>query len=292
MRYHKSALIFAPALLLTIWGCSAPSPGSNPPPGESPGPEGNAAVPKRRGAVLYGTINQGKYRLDSRDSIAMEMPDGSFQRTVTVKSAFLTLSLRPSGTGFAAEISLDSMMLDRPNAMVQPLVDSARGTHWQGIVRRTGQLDSLTASKASVFGEQVRAMLHRLLPVVPDSGAEPGDRWQDRGTMPYQIMAGFAATEQRVAQYVAGKWEDMNGKRALSIRSTIDYTVTGSGSGFGQEIRFEGSGRAEGVHHLTPSGILLHAEVTDSVKMTLTVPAVGQSVPAVVVTSYSLSQAP
>lgn len=277
---------------MIIWGCSASSPGSSPAIGEGPSPESDTPIPKRRGAVLYGAINQAQYRLDSRDSIAMEMPDGSFQRTVTVKSAFLTLTFRPIGIGLAAVISLDSMMLDRPNAMVQPLVDSAKGTQWQGTVSRTGHLDSLTASKASVFGEQVRAMLHRLLPIVPDSGAGPGDQWQDRGSMPYQIMVGFAATEQRVAEFAAGKWEDVNGKRALTIRSTIDYTVTGSGSGFGQEIRFAGSGRAQGIHHVAQSGILLQAQVTDSVKMTLTVPAVGQSVPAVVVTSYSLSQLP
>jgi hypothetical protein len=222
----------------------------------------------------------------------MEMPDGSFQRTVTVKMAFLSLTLRPRGRDFSAEIALDSLALDRPNALLQPLVDSARGTHWQGLLRRTGRLDSLTASKPSVFGEQVRAMLQRLLPVVPDSGAGPGDRWQESDTMPYQIMAGFEATEERVAEFRAGKWEDEGGRRVLVIQSSMTYSVTGSGSGFGQEIRFEGSGVALGTHHIAPSGILIHAQVTDSVKMTLTVPAVGQSVPAVVVTSYSLRTRP
>jgi hypothetical protein len=293
MRYHHLKPYLAPAaLLVTMWGCSPSSPGSSQPAGEGPRPEQNTDGAKRRGAVVYGPISQGRYRLDSRDSIAMEMPDGSFQRTVTVKASFLTLTLRPRGSDFAAEISLDSMILDRPNSMLQPLVDSAWGTRWQGIVRKTGRLDSLTASKPTVFGEQVRAMLQRLLPIVPDSGAEPGDRWQDRTTMPYQIMAGFEATEDRVADFRAGKWEDEGGRRVLVIQSTMNYTVTGSGSGFGQEIRFEGGGAAEGTHRLAASGILVQAQVTDSVRMTLTVPAIGQSVPAVVVTSYSLSTQP
>lgn len=279
-------------LLLIIWGCSASRGTSSPPASEVPGPEVNAPAPSRRGAVVYGPVSQGRYRLDSRDSIAMEMPDGSFQRTVTVKIAFLTLTLRPRGSDFAAEIALDSLALDRPNAMLQPMVDSARGTRWQAIMRKTGRLDSVVASKPSVFGEQMRAMLQRLLPILPDSGAEPGDRWEDRATMPYQIMAGFEATEERVADFRAGKWEDDNGRRVLVIRSSMVYTATGSGSGFGQEIRFEGSGAAEGTHRIASSGILVEAEVTDSVKMTLTVPAVGQSVPAVVVTSYSLSTRP
>lgn len=292
MRHHQLRLRFAPLFWIML-GCSASGPGSpGQPAAEAPGPEANAPSATRRDAVVYGPVSQGRYRLDSRDSIAMEMPDGSFQRTVTVKMAFLSLTLRPRGRDFTAEIGLDSLALDRPNAMLQPLVDSARGTRWQGILRRTGRLDSLTASKPSVFGEQVRAMLQRLLPIVPDSGAGPGDRWQERDTMPYQIMAGFEATEERVADFRAGKWEQANGRRVMVIQSSMNYTVTGSGSGFGQEIHFEGSGSAQGTHHIAPAGILIEARVSDSVRMTLTVPAVGQSVPAVVVTSYSLITRP
>lgn len=292
MRHHQSRLLLAPLLLISL-GCSAAGAGSTgQPAGEAPGPEANAPSSTRRDAVVYGPVSQGRYRLDSRDSIAMEMPDGSFQRTVTVKMAFLSLTLRPHGRDFTAEIGLDSLALDRPNPMLQPLVDSARGTRWQGVLRRTGRFDSLTASKPSVFGEQVRAMLQRLLPIVPDSGAGPGDQWQEHDTMPYQIMAGFEATEERVADFRAGKWEERNGRKVLVIQSSMNYTVTGSGSGFGQEIHFEGSGAALGTHHIAPSGILVQAQVTDSVKMTLTVPAVGQSVPAIVVTSYSLNTRP
>jgi hypothetical protein len=172
------------------------------------------------------------------------------------------------------------------------MVDSARGTRWQGILRKTGTLDSVSASRPTIFGEQVRAMVQRLLPIMPDSGAEPGDHWQDQTTMPYQIMAGFAATENRVSNFRAGKWEDMNGSRVLAIQSTMTFTVTGSGSGYGQEIRFEGAGAAQGVHRLASSCVLVEAQVTDSVRLTLSVPAVGQTVPTTVVTSYSLRTVP
>jgi hypothetical protein len=222
----------------------------------------------------------------------MEMPDGLFQRTVTVKTAYLTLSLRPRGQDFSADIALDSIVLDRPNAMLQPLVDSARGTRWQGIARKTGRLDSVTANRATVFGEQVRAMLQRLVPIVPDSGAQPGDRWQDQTTMPYQIMPGFEATENRVSDFRASKGEDLNGARTLAIASSMTFNVTGSGSGFGQEIRFEGAGAAQGTHRLTAAGVLVQAQITDSVRLTLSVPAVGQSVPTTVVTTYSLRALP
>ena len=287
MRYGLKQLLLW-SLLMGAWGCSTSRAGTNQPPGETPPPEQPSVDPGRRGTVSYGPTNQARYRLDSRDSVAMEMPDGSFQRTVTVKTSFLTLSIRPRGEAFLADILLDSMALDRPNPILQPLVDSARGTRWQGVVQRTGRFDSVVASKASVFGEQVRAMLQRLIPIVPLGGAEEGQRWQDSTTMPYQIMAGFAATEDRTADFRAQKWENESGRRVLHIESSMNYTVSGSGSGFGQEIRFEGTGVAQGSHRLTGAGLLSSAEVSDSVRMTLTVPAVGQSVPTVVVTIYSI----
>ena len=249
-------------------------------------------APKRSGALVYGPLSAGRYRLDSRDSIAMEMPDGSLQRTVTVKASYLTISMLPRGEDFRVDILLDSIVLDRPNSMLQPLVDSARGTRWQGIVRKTGRMDSVLANRPAVFGEQVRAMLQRLLPIVPESGAGPGEHWQDQTSLPYQIMAGFEATESRVSNFRAGKWEDLNGTRVLPIESSMTFTVTGSGSGFGQEIRFEGAGGAEGVHRMTASGVMVQAAITDSVQLNLSVPAVGQTVPTTVVTSYSLRPLP
>lgn len=293
MRHRQLHHVLAFACIIMMdWGCSGSRPGAATPSVEPSPAEQNAPGPKRRGAIVYGPVTRRQYRLDSRDSIAMEMPDGSLQRTVTVKTSYLTVSLRPRGQDFSADIMLDSMMLDRPNSMLQPLVDSARGTRWQGIVRRTGRLDSVVASHPTIFGEQVRAMLQRLLPILPDSGADAGDHWQDQTTMPYQIMAGFEATENRVSTYRAGKVEDISGSRVMTIQSTMTFTVTGSGSGFGQEIRFEGAGAAEGVHRLLPSGVLDQAQVTDSLRLTLTVPAVGQSVPTTVVTTYSLRTLP
>jgi hypothetical protein len=241
---------------------------------------------------MYGAVTRARYRIDSRDSLSMEMPDGSTQRTVTVKSAFLTWSARGAANQLVLDVVLDSLMLDRPNAMLQPLIDSAQGTRWSGVIRQNGHIDSLVPNKPSVFGEQVRGMLTRLFPTLPDGGAEPGREWQDNSTIPYQIMAGFSASEERAAQYRAGKWEDIGGIRSLAIQSAIQYSVSGSGSGYGQEIKVDGGGEAQGTHHLSAEGHLLRAQVSDSVKLRLNIPAIGQTVPTSVHTVYSLATIP
>ena len=126
MRFPRCHSLLLPTILVGLIGCSKAGGGVS-----TPGPEGPRADERtpesaRRGTVLYAPAS-ARFRIDSRDSLAMEMPDGSFQRTVTVKAAFVTISLRPIGNELAAEISLDSLILDRPNPMVQPLVDSAQG---------------------------------------------------------------------------------------------------------------------------------------------------------------------
>lgn len=293
MQIHRLNLPVFAALLLVLAGCAGSSP-ANPAPGPAGEPGAKPDLPGKtnRGAVLYSPVSSARYRLDSRDSVAMEMPDGSFQRTVTAKTAFLTISLRENGTQLAAEISLDSMALDRPNPMVQPLVDSALGSRWQGAIRANGKIDSLTPNRTSVFGEQIRTMLQRLLPVLPPGGAEADKSWSDSASMPFQLMAGFTAGEERIAEFRATRWEDVKGTRALLIESTTNYTVSGNGSGFGQEITLEGSGQARGRHRVSAAGRLVQAEVTDSVRMTLTVPAVGQTVPTTVIGTYAISPLP
>lgn len=282
--------ICATAVLL-LPGCAA-SPGGG---GPVPQPAEAATPSEHLGTgttVLYAPVALARYRLEMRDSVAMEMPDGSFQRTVTVKTAHLTASFRDSAGLLATSITLDSLALDQPNSLMQGLVDSTRGTRWDGMIREHRRIDSLRSSRPSIFGEQIRTMLYRLFPVLPEDGAAPGRSWADSASMPFQLMAGFDASEQRVAAFRATKIEDREGTRSLTIQSTTTYAVSGSGSTYGQTISIEGTGRATGTHRVSLGGRLLAAQVTDTVRMTLAVSAVGQSVPAVVVGSYTLTQQP
>ena len=281
------------ALVALSLGCAASAgsgPGRGTPEATEPGrtPSGETV----RGSISYRAVPLMRFQLDNRDSLYMEMPDGSFQNTVTVKTAFLTFSLQPAGVGFTALVVLDSLKLDRPDPLLQPLADSATGVRWTGTMQPNGRFDSLVSSKPTVFGEQVRNMLHRLLPVLPPGGAEPGKTWIDSATRAFPIMPGFEATEKNVAEFRSGKAGDFKGTRSLVIESSITYQVAGSGTGFGQTITVEGTGRASGVHRMSTDGRLLHAQVADTARMTLTVPAVGQSVPTVLVGNYSISVLP
>jgi hypothetical protein len=293
MSHHRLSLIAAASL--SSFACSSHTAGGNGPavPGVSP-TEPTVSAERGRGGspIFYRPPTLSHYRIASWDSLAMEMPDGSFQRQVTAKTAYLTVTLGSTSSGFTATFALDSLTLDQPNALLQPFVDSAQGSTWVGTIRSNGRIDSLVVNHESVLGAQIRTMLQRLFPVLPEAGASVGQSWTDSSAMPYQIMAGFHASEQRVAEYRALKVDDRGGTRAMLIQSTTAYTVQGSGNNFGQEITVTGSGKAVGTHHLSLGGRLLDAQVADTVQLTLTVPTVGQSVPTTLIGNYSITGLP
>lgn len=277
-------------LLLAACATSSPPSGGAAPGEASPGqPEGETS---RDGGVLYQAWPQSRYELTTRDSIAMEMPDGSFQRQLTEKTGFLTIQLDSSAQGLTAFIRLDSMRLAYPDALVQSLVDSAVGTTWQGRIGARGNLDSLAPSRPSVFGEQVRTDLRRLLPVLPAGGVRPGETWTDSATAPLQMMTGMQVQEDRATGYQAGKWESSAGQRVITIESSTTYRVSGTGTSYGQQLEITGSGVATGSHRVSRAGRLLAASAMDSAMITINVPAVGQTVPTVITSRADLRLLP
>ena len=197
---------FSPVVAAVILAaCASSSTPAAAPAGATSAPVG-AAPEKRDNAILYTAVPLARYALESRDSLAMEMPDGSFQRTLTEKTTYLTISMTAAGTGLAVTMVLDSMRLAYPDQLIQQLVDSAVGTRWQGSIAPTGEVVSLEPNHPSVFGEQVTTSLRRLWPVLPPSGAKPGEQWSDSSTMRLAIVSGLGVEERRNTTYRAEKF--------------------------------------------------------------------------------------
>jgi hypothetical protein len=63
----------------------------------------------------------------------------------------------------------------------------------------------------------------------------------------------------------------------------------GKGMQFDQQLEMSGSGRRTAVHYLSEDGVLISARGDDSGNMTITVPAVGQTVPVNQAGSYTIT---
>ncbi|MGH7658781.1 MAG: hypothetical protein ACREL6_11150, partial [Gemmatimonadales bacterium] len=229
----------------------------------------------------------------SLDSVITEYPDGATQVQQHLRGAEITLQTTATDSGpLQVDIALDTMWVDSLSSMTQAMADSARDTHWSGVISADGHIFSLSSDRPSTFGEHFLTVFARLFPVLPESGATRANSWQDSTSRAYQLLPALDAQESLTADYRAVAWEGRDSTLALRIESAADYQVEGTGSQFGQRMMLEGAGVATGHHVLGMDGLLVRADVSDSARLIITLPEVGQTVPLTVLGHYSLQRLP
>jgi hypothetical protein len=227
--------------------------------------------------VLYrpGTA---AYSLQRRDSLVLELPDAPPQAQIFERTAYVRVALAEDAGRLRATITLDSIRAATPGLVPPDSLRVADGTVWTGDVTTKG-LSELSANRVTGVGDQLVGALHALFPALLPGGAREGAKWQDTSTVSVRLSA-FSMTEKAITTYQAVGQETRDGHRALRLESTATLESSGSGQQFGQAIEINASGTRRGMHLLGTDGVLVAAEGSDSTDMTLSVPAVGQSVPA------------
>jgi hypothetical protein len=111
--------------------------------------------------------------------------------------------------------------------------------------------------------------------------------WTD--TTRYEVVAdAFPGTEEAVVTYQASGG-DAGPRQAIALESSGTYTRSGTRMQADQEMQMTASGQRRGVHRIGLDGILLGAEGSDAGEMTISVPAVGQTVPVKQSGTYSIT---
>lgn len=282
--------------VLAALACAASSAGGGGGPSQ---PRGEAPVPAAPEApvvgpsVVFSSAPPSRYTVMSTDTVTTELPDGATQVQRLQRGAEVTIAVLPDASGgYRIDIRLDTLWVDSMSAITQALADSARGTRWTGHLAASGHLSEFQPDRASAYGERLRTVFARLFPVLPTGGVRSGEEWTDSTSRPWQLIPAVEATENRQARYSAGGWKMEPGGQVLAVTSEANYTVQGSGSQFGQAMDVGGGGRALGSHEITADGQLLEAGVSDSVRLVITLPEVGQSVPMTVKGHYTLQRLP
>jgi hypothetical protein len=114
-----------------------------------------------------------------------------------------------------------------------------------------------------------------------------GEEWTDTTEVPIRADA-FDATERSFTNYRASDSDDPRAKKAIKLESTGSYERMGKGTQYDQQMEMTASGTRSAVHYLNPDGTLAAAHGADSGDLTITIPAVGQSVPVKQSGSYSI----
>jgi hypothetical protein len=267
-------------VIVLLSGCASAAP-----PERTPAPEPAREQPAEvvapspgRGREIEYAAGSSRFRIDRFDTVSVTMPDGSAQRQTYRRSAWLSVRTEERGSGFSAEIALDS--LDISGVPVPPAsIDSARGTQWTAFVAADGQLTGVEASRQSGIGDQVGALLQLLFPRLPGSSIRAGARWSDTTDAPTKAD-NFDVQERAVMQYEAGTPATRRGQSVLPIVATGTFTRDGSGTQFGRTLEMESKGARRFTHFIGVDGTPAGLDGTETNDMTITVPEVGQSIQA------------
>jgi hypothetical protein len=245
-------------------------------------------VPTPTGLV-YLPVRDAGYMLERHDSLTLQLPGGASQLQLIDRTAYLRVTLTRDTASYQATIVLDSLQSSVGGVPAVPdSILPARGTRWVATLTPEGRLSGLKADRSSTLGDQIGSNLRALFPSLPPGGVETGMEWTDTTEIPLRADA-FDAIERSFTTYRAMETDDHRAKKAIKLESNGSYQRTGKGTQYDQQLEMTASGTRRAVHYLYPDGTLAFARGTDSGEMTITVPAVGQTVPVKQAGTYSIT---
>lgn len=283
MHLRLTAVFGSLLLAACASGSAAPDP-TTPTPAPAPGETATTPAPEppkggRGPAVEYKPLRNAAFRLERHDSLDLQFEGGASQQQSRDRVAFLSVSIAksPSPGEYGVTIVLDSLEAQENGLPVPPdSLLAARGTRWSATLTPRG-LFGLRADRNSTLGDEIQGRLRFLFPAIPAGGVRQGMEWTD--TTRYRLVAdAFPGTEQAIVTYKANDGESASGN-AIELASEGSYSRSGTRTQGEQELQMTASGEREGTHLLSMDGLILSARGTDSGEMTISVPALGQTVP-------------
>ena len=281
------------AALVLAAACSSSTSGG--PEGPAPQPVDPNAPPAPEGgrgpAVTYRPVSNAGYRLEHRDSLVLQYPGGESQTQVRSRVAFVRLSLAdaPAKGAYKVTLTLDSLEAQESGTPVPPdSVAAAKGTIWSGTLSNVGTLSELQADRSGTLTDELAGHLRLLFPALPQGGVREGMQWSDSTQYPL-VSDAFTGTESSVTSYRAAEKVDVDGDDAIPLETTSKYSRSGKRVQGEQELEMTATGTRTGVHRLGLDGVIVAAQGNDTGEMTISVPALGQSVPVTRSSTYAVS---
>jgi hypothetical protein len=285
-------LSWALPVCLVLVACSSGRTGpeqSGTPTPEPGKPDNGTPAPNGASGLIYLPVRDAGYALVRHDSLTLQLPGGANQLQLIDRTAYLRVTLAPDTGGYQATIVLDSMQAAVGGVPASPdSVLPARGTRWTASLKPDGELSALKADRTTTLGDQIGSNLRTLFPALPTSGVRTGMEWTDTTEVPIRADA-FDAVERSLTKYRAMDSDDARAKNAVKLESSGTFRRSGKGTQYNQQLEMTASGTRSAVYYLNPDGTLASARGSDAGDMTITVPAVGQTVPVKQAGSYTIT---
>ena len=293
MRRYVNPMALLAALLLGACAASTTAEG-NPGGGPAPKPiDPDAPPPTEEGkgpAVTYRPVNKAAYRLERRDSLVFQYEGASqVQTRDRIAKVHLTIAQAPSPGTYRVTVMLDSLEALESGSPVPPdSVTAALGATWTGTLSNVGTLSELKPDREGTLTAELAGYLRLLFPALPEGGVREGMQWTDSASYPL-VSDAFTGNEEAVTVYRADGKEEVAGREAIPLETSSKYSRTGKRVQGEQELEMTATGTRSGVHRLSVEGVLVSAQGTDTGEMTISVPAVGQTVPVTRSSTYAVS---
>jgi hypothetical protein len=262
------------------------SPAGNPPTPEK-GKPGPAAPEGKPEGLFYRPAPATGYRLERHDSLTLQYPGGAVQQQVRDRIAFVhvTIGGTAGATSYPLTIVLDSLQALENGQPVDSAI-IARGTRWTGSLGLDGELSQLQADRSGSLPDELGGRLRLLFPRLPATEAREGMEWTDSSE--YKLVAdAFPGKESQVTTYRVAEGSDT--KNGVTLTSSGTYTRSGTRQQADQSLEMTATGERHGEHRISGDGAVISAKGSDHGDMTITVPAVGQTVPVKQAGSYSIT---
>ena len=195
--------------------------------------------------------------------------------------------------GYPVTLTIDSMAVDS-GTYLPPNLDLAavRGLRYQGRVTPAGELRGLTPSDSVLAwtAAQVFGTFQGFYPRLPPTGVTIGAEWSDSVTTVDRGMVEVKTTT--ISHSRAQGWEDRAGTKCLRLEVTAVFSLAGTGSMGGQPRDVSGNGTRWTIHFIAGDGRYLGGEARDSLSITTTFPAEGETVPGTQVSRITVTVLP
>lgn len=260
--------------------------------GTTPAPEAGkpgAPSPSGKSGLTYRPAPAAGYRIERHDSLTLQYPGGAVQEQVRDRIAFVHVSVGDAdgGISYPLTIVLDSLQAWE-NGQPVDSATAAKGTKWSGTLDADGALSQLEADRGGTLSDELSGRLRLLFPRLPSNGVREGMEWADSSE--YKLVAdAFPGTEKQVTTYHATPGS--GSRKGITLESTGTYTRSGTRQQADQSLEMTATGTRHGVHQISTDGTIVSAQGNDSGDMTITVPAVGQTVPVKQTGSYTIAPA-
>jgi hypothetical protein len=240
-------------------------------PGTTPGaPPVTPTFPRN---AAYRAGGPWQFLYERADTIISILPNGGRQQLVLERKLQLTWQLSATPTGLGLTVTIDSARVIGVPGGGRAMEDSARGSVLHGELSAQGKLSGLATSSENGIS---RALLAELPWLLPPLGAAD--------------MARVDTLEGSVRFNVVDVAERTIRTTAAGTPFTMAGTVTRDG--VSPQLTLTGSGIRSGTAALTADGRVGRSLGRDSIAMTATVTAIGQSIEIVQLSGYSLTPVP